>query len=97
MSPDIIFLLVDLSLGAIGTFLGILLWSLTRESAWMLMIIAVIVHFGETVFRVLTEIGIFTFGHVSFLGVPVFWVAMRGTAWLLIMISFAIMIRHNRT
>lgn len=96
MNPDMVILLIDAVLGAIATFVGILLWSLTRDASWMLVIIAAIVRFGEAIFQVLSRLGIFTFGHTEILGIPVFWSTLRATWWILLIIAFALMVRRNR-
>jgi len=63
-SGQIIFIISQLSLGAFATFLAIMLWSRTRDAAWMLIIIGVIVSYIEIVHSIL---GIFGMGAGDFL------------------------------
>jgi hypothetical protein len=47
-----------LILGAVATFLAIILWSKTRDTAWMLIVIGIIVSYVEVVFVTLNGFGI---------------------------------------
>ena len=47
-----------LGVGAIGTFFAILLWSQTRDAAWVLVIIGTLVAYAEVVFSTLEGFGI---------------------------------------
>ena len=93
---DLSVVVTDLSLGAIATFVAILLWSLTREPAWMLVIIAVVLRFGDIVFQVLDRLGIVRVQPVSVLEVPLFWVLLRAAPWIAIAIALVITIRRTR-
>ena len=57
-SGQLIFILSRLILGALASFLAIMLWSRTRDAAWMLIIIGVIAGFAETVYEILKLFGI---------------------------------------
>jgi len=50
--------LVRLFLGALATFLGILLWSRTRDAAWILVVLGVLVSYAEIIFSTLKRFGI---------------------------------------
>ena len=53
---DLVLVISRMVLGAVCTFLAIILWSHTRDTAWMLVIVGVIVKYGEIV---LSAFGIF--------------------------------------
>ena len=53
-----IHIISQLSLGAIVTFLAILLWPKTRDAAWMLVIVGTIVTYIEIVYSILNSFGI---------------------------------------
>jgi hypothetical protein len=63
-SGQIIFILCQLVLGAIATFLAIMLWSRTRNVAWMFIIIGAIVAYIEIIYSIL---GLFGMGGDFFL------------------------------
>jgi hypothetical protein len=59
MDPgQIVFIASRLVLGALASFLAIMLWSKTRDLAWMLMVIGAIAAYIETVYAVLVLFGI---------------------------------------
>ena len=59
-----IFIICQLALGAVLTFLAIMLWSRTRNIAWMFIIIGVIVSYIEIIYHIL---GLFGIGSEFFL------------------------------
>ena len=60
----------QLSLGAVVTFLAILLWPKTRDAAWMLVIIGSIAAYIEIVFSILKTFGIGGEGFLHIGSVP---------------------------
>ena len=58
MNEAIALMLVQLVIGVIATFLAILLWTRTRDSAWLLIIIATILNYGRILFEALELFGI---------------------------------------
>jgi len=57
-SGQYIYILSRLSLGALASFFAIMLWSKTRDIAWMLMVIGTIAAYVETVYSILNMFGI---------------------------------------
>jgi uncharacterized membrane protein len=57
-SGQIVYILGRLVLGATASFLAIMLWSRIRDAAWILVIIGTIVAYVETVYSILTLLGI---------------------------------------
>ena len=57
-SGQFVYIISRLSLGAIAAFLAILLWTKTRDTAWMLIITGVVTAYAETVYSVLALLGI---------------------------------------
>ena len=51
------FILSQLVLGAVASFLAIMLWSRTRDAAWMLIVIGTIVSYIEIVYSILEHFG----------------------------------------
>ena len=60
--------LVRLILGALATFFAILLWSKTRDVAWVLVIVGTLIAYAEIVFTTLEEFGILKERSVSLFG-----------------------------
>ena len=57
-SGQFIFILCRLVLGTAASFLAIMLWSRTRDAAWILVIIGTIIAYVETVYSILNLVGI---------------------------------------
>jgi hypothetical protein len=70
---QIIYTLSRLILGALASFFAIMLWSKTRDVAWMLMVIGTIAAYVETVYTILNLFGIgsgiLVIGSVSFMSI----------------------------
>ena len=54
---QLILIMSQLGFGAVATFLAIMLWSRTREAAWMLIIIGAIIAYIEIVYSILNIFG----------------------------------------
>ena len=58
VARDIVIILSQISFGAVATFLAILYWSHTRDIAWMLIIVSVIVQYGQIMYSTFRMFGI---------------------------------------
>lgn len=70
-SGQVIFIISRLSLGAFAAFLAIMLWSRTRDPAWMLIIIGVIISYVEIVYSILNILGMDAGEYLMIGSVPV--------------------------
>jgi len=72
-SGQAIYILCRLILGALASFFAIMLWSKTRDVAWMLIVIGTIAAYVETVYAILNLFGIgggiFTVGTVPLMSI----------------------------
>ncbi len=57
-SGQILFVSSRLILGALASFFAIMLWSKTRDAAWMLMVIGTIISYVEIVYSILDMFGV---------------------------------------
>jgi hypothetical protein len=55
---ELIFVVSRLSTGALAAFFAIMLWSKTRDVAWMLIVIGTIAAYVETVYTILQQFGV---------------------------------------
>jgi hypothetical protein len=69
-SGQIIYVFFRLTLGALASFFAIMLWSKTRDTAWMLMVIGAIAAYVETVYAILNLFGIVGTGFLMIGSVP---------------------------
>ena len=56
-SGQLIYVLCRLILGGLASFLAIMLWSRTRDTAWMLMVMGVISSYAETIYSIVNFLG----------------------------------------
>jgi len=57
-SGNTAFIICRLVLGAISSFFAILLWSRTRDAAWILVIISAILAYVEIIYSILNLLGV---------------------------------------
>jgi hypothetical protein len=56
-SGQLIYVLCRLVLGGLASFLAIMLWSRTRDTAWMFMVMGVISAYAETIHVIVNFLG----------------------------------------
>lgn len=89
-------LVTDVALSGVAAFVAIMLWSLTREPAWMLVIIGMVIRFGDVAFQMLDRFGIIAVIELRAFGVPLFWMALRAIPLLFIIAGLIMMVRSLR-
>jgi peroxiredoxin family protein len=85
-------ILSRLALGSAATFMSIILWSKTRDTAWMLVIIGVIVAYGENVFQTLKAFGIVKAELLIMADISIFEIVLANLPMLFFAIAFLVMI-----
>jgi hypothetical protein len=55
---EVIYIVSRLTTGALAAFFAIMLWSKTRDIAWMLMVIGTVIAYVETVYSILAIFGV---------------------------------------
>jgi hypothetical protein len=55
---ELVFIVSRLSTGALAAFFAIMLWSRTRDIAWMLVVVGTIAAYVETVYSILDLFGV---------------------------------------
>ncbi len=85
-----------LGVGAIGTFFAILLWSQTRDAAWVLVVIGTLVAYAEVVYGTLQAFGIVSAEYFNVSGVPVLSLALANLPTLLLTCAFIVVIARRR-
>ena len=90
-----ILILSRLALGSIATFLAIILWSKTRDSAWMFIIIGVIVSYGEIVYTTLVSFGVIQEDWLNLSGIGIVEVVFANLPTVFFIIAFLIMVARR--
>lgn len=97
MSPDIVILTVSrLAVGAITTFLAILVWSRTRDLAWMFVVIATVAQYGEIVAGTLESFGIVRLDGLVVAGVPIFRLLLMNLPMVFLSIALLVVLAGRR-
>lgn len=94
-ASELVAQIVRLGVGALATFLAIVLWSNTRDTAWLFVIIGTILHYGEIMYSTFYLFGILT-GETMVFGVPIVHILLTNLPALFYAIAFIIMIARSR-
>ncbi|MBA7714892.1 hypothetical protein ES703_123924 [subsurface metagenome] len=93
---DLILILSRLAVGAFGTFFAILLWSQTRDIAWVLVVIGTLISYAEIVFTTLERFGIIAQEIYDLSGIPIFKLLLVNLPMLLYSLAFITVISRKR-
>jgi hypothetical protein len=89
---EIVYFFSQLIAGAFASFFAIVLWSKTRDSAWMIVVIAAIAVYVNTIYSILDFLGIVGDSFFSIGTFPFMSVFLPVLPPILFCIAFAIMI-----
>lgn len=92
---EIVFISSRLALGALASFLAIVWWSKTRDVAWMLIVVATIAAYAETVYAILDRFGLTEGVRFSIGSVPLASIILPNLPTLLYIIAFTVMIARK--
>jgi len=93
---DTVLLASRLSIAAVAAFLAILLWSRTRDLAWMLIVIGVIASYADILFDLLSSLGIVDESRYSPFGIPVGRILLSNLPYLFLCAALIVMITRKR-
>jgi hypothetical protein len=88
---QVVFIVSCLSTGALAAFFAIMLWSKTRDIAWMLIVIGIIAAYVETVYSILNLFGI-TGNQLTIGSVPVAAILLPNLRTAFFIAAFVVMI-----
>jgi len=75
-------------LSALATFLAIMVWTKTRDTAWMLIVVGTVAHYGEVVFSALETLGVVRLDLVRLGGIAVFPLVLGNLPTLFFILAF---------
>ena len=93
---QMIMILSRLAFGAVATFLAIVLWSNTRDTAWMFIVMGTILRYGEVMYTTLEMFGIVQTDLYLIGGIPVVKLVFQNLPNIFFIVAFAIMILRSR-
>ena len=93
---DIILSIIKLVLGGIAAFCAILLWSKTRDAAWMSLAAGVVTSYASFVYDMMTELGVILPNALTVAGIPLPTFLFAVVPSCFFIVAFILMIRRNR-
>ena len=87
-----VFVICELAFGAVATFLAIMLWSKTRDAAWMLIIIGAIFAYIEIIYSILGIFGLSDGDYFMVGSVPVISILLPLLRMIFFIAAFTVMI-----
>ncbi|MDR1949856.1 MAG: hypothetical protein LBQ38_10730 [Spirochaetaceae bacterium] len=93
MDPgEILYISSRLLLGALASFFAIMLWSKTRDPAWMLMVAGALAAYVETVYSILDLFGVIGPAAASIGSVPLASIILHNLPVVFYTIAFIVMV-----
>jgi hypothetical protein len=89
-------ILTKVGLSAVAAFLAILLWSNTRDTAWMFIVVGLVVEFAQVMYSTLELFGIVQENVFTLAGIAVGRVVLIALPYVFFCIAVIIMIARNR-
>jgi hypothetical protein len=93
---DTVLLVSRLVIAAIAAFLAILLWSRTRDLAWMLIVISVIASYADILFDLLTRLGLVDESRFAPGGIPLGRILLTNLPYIFLCSALLVMIKRKR-
>ncbi len=94
-TAELVGIIVKLGVGALATFFAIVLWSMTRDSAWLFIIMGVILRYGGIMYDTFQLFGILT-NETLVLGLPLVTLLLTNLPYVFFTVAFIIMIARSR-
>ncbi len=94
-SEEAIMMMSRFVLGALATFLAIMVWSKTRDTAWMLIVVGTVAHYGEVVFSALETLGVVRLDLLTVGGVAVFPLVLANLPTLFFILAFLVIVSRR--
>jgi len=91
-----VLLVSRLTVTAVTTFLAIVLWSRTRDLAWMLMVVGTVAGYADILYGLLSRYGVLPEGPMVAPGVPLAVLILSNLPTLLYGAAFAVMVARKR-
>jgi len=94
--PQIVLYGIKLVLGGIAAFFAIMLWSKTRDPAWMSLVAGAITSYAGIVFDMMVDLGIIVPGGVQINGIPLAILLFTIIPPLFFILAFILMLVRSR-
>ena len=95
-TPELVYIVSRLAVGALAAFLAILLWSGTRDLSWMFIVMGTILFYAEIIYTTFGMFGLVTLDVEVIPGIIGIETILSNAPLLCYSIGFIIMIRRSR-
>ena len=96
MQSEIILYIIKLVLGGIAAFLAILLWSRTRDSAWMALVAGMVTSYAAIVLEMMSKFGFLSLRGPEIMGLPLIQIIFAAVPTIFFIIGFILMLFRTR-
>ncbi len=96
IQSEIILYIIKLVLGGIAAFLAIMLWSKTRDAAWISLVAGAVTSYAGIVFEMLVKLGIIVPGGIAVAGIPLATLLFTIIPSLFFILAFILMLIRSR-
>lgn len=93
---DLILSVIKLAAGGFAAFFAILLWSKTRDTAWMSLVAGTVTSYAGIVYEILYGFGLFTKGMIEIFGISIASLFFTIVPPLFYIAAFIIMLSRTR-
>lgn len=90
-------LLVRLALGAVASFLAIVVWSKTRDLAWICVVAGILASYAGTLYRALRLFGLFSGPEILIYGASVGSLVSDNLSGVFFIVAFIVFIRSRHS
>jgi hypothetical protein len=94
--PQIVLYIIKLTLGGFTAFLAIMLWSKTRDPAWMSLVVGAVISYAGIVFEMMVNLGLVSPGNMLIGGIPVLTLLFTGLPSIFFILAFILMLTRSR-
>jgi hypothetical protein len=95
-NEEMILLLLKLITGFSATLTAVLLWSKTRESSWLFIVMGTVVLYSETIFSALELLGLSNFYFFTIYGISLFKLFFAIFPFIFFTIGFILFLMNRR-
>ncbi len=96
IAPSLSLYILRLVLGGIAAFFAILLWSKTRDAAWMSLVAGVVTNYAGLVYSLLVDFGIVLEGSIKILGIPLISLCFTVIPYIFFILAFILFLIRNK-
>ena len=93
---DVIIYIIKLVLSGVAAFLAIMLWSKTRDAAWMSLVAGAVTGYAGIVFELLVKMGVIIAGGIRLAGIPLSTLLFTVIPSLFFILAFILMLNRSR-